>query len=752
MNDLIGAFFDHLRLRHLERCRATLDELAARTRGEPDQAAWVSYLSGILAFELRQDWAEAERSFSAVLEAETPAPPDLKLRALYALGRALDAQGRWDEALATFERCRAAAGEEGRRLDQAKAWKHAAITICRGYTHGDYGPRELDRAIAHCEQALAALTADDLEPTDADELAWLVGSVWNTMGLLYRNLGRWEDAIDCYRRDLAICEDLDDRHGAGLSHGNLGEIYHLRGAGSWPQALAAYQRALAIVREYEDRVQEVEVLANMGFLHQEMGEAERALDFYEQAITGIETLRAGISEEGARAGFFATVVDTYARAVLLAVECDDLARAFAWAERARSRAFLDALAAGTADLAPDANAPTVTLPEVQAALPPDTLLIAYFGTGLVEPGARGGRSAALARRHRFPPSRCLILAVTSEEIQAHNTGLSPNDLLPRRLDSVIERHFLDPRMRAQLYQRLISPIERLLRGRQRVYLVPHGPLHYVPFQALVAADGEPLLREDGPDLVYAPSATVLLREPFQAREPADKPCLAVGYNGGPDAGAPRLRYAEDEAHSVARQCGGRALVGPEPKREGLYREAGDYRRLHFSCHGEFDPSSPLASCLHLGSGERLSALDVLQHMRLRCDLVTLSACESGLSRVRRGDELEGLIRAFLHAGAGALVSTLWRVDERTTRILMERFYQNILAGLDFARALQSAQLYLRALTLGDAKRALAAGDSANQEAERIESDPLWQGDEDERPFEAPTYWAPFILVGSRPLV
>ena len=109
----------------------------------------------------------------------------------------------------------------------------------------------------------------------------------------------------------------------------------------------------------------------------------------------------------------------------------------------------------------------------------------------------------------------------------------------------------------------------------------------------------------------------------------------------------------------------------------------------------------------------MTAAEVLERLHLRCDLVTLSACESGLSRVRRGDELDGLMRAFLFAGASALVSTLWRVDERSTLILMERFYREILAGVGFAQALRQAQLYLRSLP----------------------------------PFADPYYWAPFILVG-----
>jgi tetratricopeptide (TPR) repeat protein len=121
-DDLIGVFFDHLRLRHLDRCQALLDELDARAGREPSLAPWAAYLSGILAFELRQDWAEAERSFASVLQLDLPAPPGLKLRARYALGRAQDAQGRWDKAIATFEQCQSAAAELGQWLDQAKAW------------------------------------------------------------------------------------------------------------------------------------------------------------------------------------------------------------------------------------------------------------------------------------------------------------------------------------------------------------------------------------------------------------------------------------------------------------------------------------------------------------------------------------------------------------------------------------------------------------------------------------------------------
>ena len=718
--ELIETFFAALKLRELTQCETVLAQLQSLSREQPAYEPWCDYFDGILANERDHDWAEAERIFSHLLQ--TSLDPSLRSRVLLALGRTYEYQGRWDEAIHAYKDTLPLFAKLDSPIDQAKSWKQIAISYRRGFTRGDFDPQVLQQAIEYCQLAL-----DVLEPTtepSPDDVAWLKGSVWNTLGAIYMNLARWDEATFCYQQDMAICRSLNDRFGMGLSFGNLGEVYQKRGQDYWPEALEAYQKALSIIREFDDRYEETDALTNLGFLHQEMAKYPLALDYYSQAIALIKDLRAGISSEKARAGFFATTVDTYANAILLCLETGDERQAFNLVERARSRAFLDALSARSPELARKMEAPTLTLAEVQAALPDDALLLEYFTTGLVE--AQDGRpTAQRPERHRFPPTRTLILAATRDGLQVHDASISPNDLRPRQLDSVVERHFLRPEIRRTLYDRLIGPVEHLLRGRRRLYLVPHGPLHYIPFQALVAPDGDTLLREDGPPLVYAPSATLLfsrgLRETERAHEPClptgkpclptGRPCLSLGYDS---EGTTRLRFAEKEAHNVARLTGGRVLAGPVPKKAALFSQAENYRLLHISCHGEFDPEAPLSSALHLAAGETLTALEVLDHLRLRCDLVTLSACESGLSRVRRGDELMGLIRAFMHAGAPALVSTLWRVDERSTMMLMERFYREIQAGVGFAEALRRAQLYLRSLP----------------------------------PFADPYYWAPFILVGN----
>ena len=740
---------------------------------QPALNPWLVYFQGYRLFEFERDWGRAEHLLTELLQAHLE--PILRGHTLYLLGRTLDAQARWLEAIAAFDQSLALWTKQQELVEQARTWKHKAISYHKGFTQGDLEAGGLSQAEVDCQ---AALTALKTIPNSSSDISWLEGTVWNTLGLIYVSLNRWDEAITCYQHDLNICQELGDLHGMSFTYGNLGEVYHKQR--NWSAAQTTYEQALTIMRKFENHYESLEPLANLALLHQEMGQLEIALDYYGQVIQVIETLRANISAEMAQAGFFATVADIYAHTVLLCLEMGRPEEAFNRIEQARSRTFLDSLTTRSPELAAQVQRPeeptgaaTMTLAEVQAALPPDALLLEYFTTGLVET-AEGQKSSQGAQRHRFPPARTWLFAVTCDTVVAHDTGLNPNTLRPNRLDSVVERYFLKSDIRRTLYQQLIDPVEALLPGKQRLYLAPHGPLHYIPVQALLAGDKETLLRPAGPALVYTPSATLLFRgqiKPPAATWPA---CLALGYNG---AGETHLHFAEEEAQRIAHLTGGKALAGPQPKKAELYRQAGAYRWLHFACHGEFDPDDPLASTLWLAPAELLTALDILDDLRLNCDLVTLSACESGLSRVRRGDELVGLTRAFRYAGAPALVSTLWRVDDRSTRILMEKFYQEIGAGRDYAEALKQAQLYLKSLTHREAQKILASSPAPTDEPSSFQPHPtlstgerigrmagaylrgsggqdeaelteILSGEADDEPiFASPTFWASFVLVG-----
>ncbi len=766
---LIDDFFEALDLMDLEQCQACLQMLDNVAKEDPSYQDWHTYLTGILTYKQDNDWAKSERIFRSLLA--TDLSPELRGRVLIALGIVCRHQGHFQEALDTYQQCFDVFNQPDQALDRAKVWKNMAIVLEVGFSQGEFDDKALSQAIEYCQLALNVL--QDLDQPDKSA-QWLEATTWNTLGLIYRNLSDWVAATRCFERRITLGQALNNHYGVGIANHNLGEVLYLQGPDQWPAALQAYKTALEIYQEpeFDDQHRLVDVLTNLALLHHDMGDLDQAQDDYQQVIERIEDLRAGVTSADGRAGYFATVSNTYANFILLCLEMSQIEQAFNLAEQARSRSFLDMLAMRSLDTSQRLEATPLALPDIQALLPDDALLLEYFTTGLAE--ARLSRTAKQQgiQRHRFPPAKTLCFAISRDTIALYDLGLSPNDLHPSQLGGVVERYFLEPQIRQTLYGRLLGPVSEQLAQTRQLYLVPHGPLHYIPFQTLIAPDGQTLLHEQGPELHYAPSATLLFRELSHQTKPKLAPCLALGYNG---EGQTKLHFAEGEAKGIVHSNGGQALTGTDPKKAKLYQQAPAYQRLHFSCHGDFKPDSPLDSALYLGPNETLTALEVLKNLHLTCDLVTLSACESGLSRVRRGDELVGFVRAFMNAGTSALVCTLWRVDECSTWLLMEKFYQALQQGAPIAQALKTAQLYLKQLTRQEVLDTLARfaaeerddppstmsdlhpnpAPTANTWGPYLKgfghpsdrADVLLEGPANEKIFADPFYWGPFILVG-----
>jgi CHAT domain-containing protein len=123
----------------------------------------------------------------------------------------------------------------------------------------------------------------------------------------------------------------------------------------------------------------------------------------------------------------------------------------------------------------------------------------------------------------------------------------------------------------------------------------------------------------------------------------------------------------------------------------------DYSYLHFATHGQFNPEAPLQSALLLAPNPQYNGIltvDKLYSLNLNADLVTLSACETGLSKIANGDDLVGLTRGFLYAGSSSIVASLWKVDDLATSHLMMRFYME-LDKTNKGDALRTAQLEMK---------------------------------------------------------
>lgn len=252
----------------------------------------------------------------------------------------------------------------------------------------------------------------------------------------------------------------------------------------------------------------------------------------------------------------------------------------------------------------------------------------------------------------------------------------------------IEKHLPELKRRARrhlndLYEMLLRPLENSF-GCNSLVVVPTGNLHYVPFHAL--DDGKQYVVEKRA-VSYAPSASVLQ---FLLDKPKMKfeKILAVGFADD------RVPQVENEVLSLAELSAEICILTGEEATFGAIRENLKYNFdiLHLACHGQFRAENPLFSSLHLADG--WATVRDAAKLKLQNSLVVLSACETGLSRIAAGDELIGLVRGFLAAGANALVLTLWAVNDQAAAELMREFYQNLQKNESLATSLRKAQLKL----------------------------------------------------------
>jgi CHAT domain-containing protein/tetratricopeptide (TPR) repeat protein len=282
-------------------------------------------------------------------------------------------------------------------------------------------------------------------------------------------------------------------------------------------------------------------------------------------------------------------------------------------------------------------------------------------------------------------------------------------------------------------------------------------------------------------LALAASSAGLLATP-----PAGGPLLVAGalFPGRASEVWPPLPGTRLEARSLEALLGSATvLLGSAASEQALEGMATSgklkgFRLLHLATHGLADPDRPRQSALVLAQDRlpsareqearvlkdrrpiegRLTVDAVLSDWKLDCDLVVLSACQSGLGQDARGEGMLGFAQALLQAGARSVVLSRWKVDDAATALLMARFYQNLLGKRDGlkapmrrAQALQEAKRWLRGLPRAEAQKRLAALVDGVPRGERGKVRPALPtrrpGAEDDRPFAHPYYWAAFVLIG-----
>ena len=397
--------------------------------------------------------------------------------------------------------------------------------------------------------------------------------------------------------------------------------------------------------------------------------------------------------------------------------------------------------------APFREARALRIADVQALLEPGTLMLSYsLGPErsvvyTLGPGREGLGVADLGLDQDVIRSRVKLFR-----------GLISAPPTPRRRLAAVAAA-------TELGRLLLGPVADRLEHAERLLVVPDGALNVLPFAALVVpgapADEPQYLVQSLPSQVV--SSMTLYASLRQSKRGGSAPRRVVGFGdpsypvtasaGGTTttkpastswAKAPVLRGAlesgldltplassRSELEALRRVFPGRAetWTGKDASEARVMSAAPGASVLHLACHGFVDERFPMESGLALAidPGHRdaednglLQAWEIFEHLRLDADLVTLSACDTGLGQEDAGEGLLGLTWAFLYAGADSVLASLWSVSDASTAALMARFYRELSAGAPEAEALRRAQLALL----------------------------------DDPATRSPFYWAPFHLVGA----
>ncbi len=484
------------------------------------------------------------------------------------------------------------------------------------------------------------------------------------------------------------------------------------------------------------------ILSDRGLIYIKDKKPAEAINFFKKAVAVIETQRSTINTEASKIGFVGDKQEVYKNLIAALFQEGKFAEALDYAERGKARALVDMLAtkknfygasrdnkevatllreleeaeqkslalAYTSEKKNSLRAYVVNkrqeviqaAPElfsliavsslgskdIQAMLPQDETLIEYYYHGddlfafaVTKDTVKGVKIDGKGLDKEVETFRKHII----NSLKSNRTARQARGLTVVHSSTVANLNSTTD----ALYRRVFAPVEGLIKTKN-VILVPHGSLHYLPFNAL-KSDKDYLINRYS--LSVLPSASVMKFLQVQKKGQAGE--LIVF--GNPDLGNAKydLPFAQSEAMAITKDNpNAKVLLRKQASKTAVKKFAVQFKYVHFACHGTFNPAKPLESGLMLAKDESddgMLTVSEMYNMRLNADLVTLSACETALGKVANGDDVVGFTRGFLFAGTNSIVSSLWQVDDKATSMIMEEFYRN-LKTMDKRTALRLAQL------------------------------------------------------------
>lgn len=438
-------------------------------------------------------------------------------------------------------------------------------------------------------------------------------------------------------------------------------------------------------------------LEGTGRARDALGDRKGALSDYLNAAEAAESFRAKFRSEEFKTGLFGDAQAVFEQAIALLVADGRIEEAWDVSERSRARALLDSVRG-----------------RVQAQLTGNGSM-----TNAVDLAALRGQLAANEVMLEFHslPEKLLVWEIRRGGVKLHQQDVGKADLdasVSAFRDSIIKRRRAVTDLAVGMRQTLLDKV--VLQKGERLIVVPHGSLHYLPFQALRFDDGWLIERHS---IVLAPSGAIAVQL-MRGEAPAGKQLAAFGNPEIDESYA--LPGAEKEVGEIAALFPDKdVFIRRQATRGQFLATVNSKAILHVAAHAEADSIDPLKSRILLSPGAQetpsapayLFANEIYDLNLKNVSLVTISACESGLGRIAAGDEVLGFPRSFLTAGARGVISSLWPVSDESTEVLMTTFYKSLASGTAAADALRLGQVAVLNL----------------------------------RGSSHPFYWAPFNLIG-----
>lgn len=577
---------------------------------------------------------------------------------------------------------------------------------------------------------------------EVDDKQWKSICLMN-IGNVYQKINDFEAAINSYMKvlDLCLSEELRDKYTESICYLNLGTAYMKIDENK--NAIQNYEKAIESSRKIGD----IDTLMRAHFGVAEFysdTDQRTAYSHLKKTIKILEEIGDNLIEEPHQIMHYGLMSKPYELMVPICLKLGNIREAFEFVERAKSRAFNKSLSTSEIKIQPESKEIEKLLKEERKYLnlirskrmkylnqyeenfeidDIDIILDKlidihnriekvdseyadlrigkpFYLDTLLNILYSESKELAFIEYYLTDDNIFIFIIKSNKQIYVETIETSKS-----KLESYIKNYIKEIEnfngseilSASFLNENLIDPIAKYLNDVEIIYFIPFGFIHYLPLHSF-QINSEPLINKY--KISYLPNSFIFNYCKYKGSD-NDNFNNAIVF--GVDF--------EDEAIEISEILNSEIIKGNDVTKDTVIKNI-NKDIVHFSCHGTFKSESPLLSEINLFSDDKLTVKDIF-NLNLQTDIVTLSACKTGINDRTPGDELVGFTRAFIYAGASSVIVSLWSVESKSAKELMIEFYKCLKKGNDKVTALQKAQL-------------------------KIMMKPE---------FSHPYYWSPFILIG-----